>query len=199
MILQYVLWVFLVLLGILAATLVLLAAGYYADRFPRKRVASRSAASQGNPHGEAMRAIVLCNTVYPSIPRRFETQGYVDCAHAASAFGGTPACPSACLGLGSCTVTCPSGAISIGQGRIFVTDACVGCGACVDSCPRGLFSLIPLSERRSFRCAGQKHSSTADFCETAKNGHLLDFHEFPDSFFKTLDTWGIIRKKSRFE
>lgn len=146
-----------------------------------------------------LRAIVLCDTTIPVLPQTFDSEGYSDCAHAARTFGGTTLCPKACLGLGSCSIVCPAGAISIEKGRIRITDACSGCGKCVPVCPRDLLRLVPLAKRESTRCAGSGIPQTAEFCATAKNGHIIDYHDFPESFFKNLDTWGILRKKSRFE
>lgn len=152
-----------------------------------------------NSPSELFRAIVLCDTVPPGIPLSFENQGYTDCGHANRTFEGFTACPKACLGLGSCVVVCPSNAIRIGDGHISISDACIGCGNCVKACPRSLIHLLPLEQRGSLKCAGVTIPGTADICTTGKNGHMLDYREFPDSFFKNLDTWGIIRKKSRFE
>lgn len=148
---------------------------------------------------EPVRAVILCDTVPPAIPFAYENQGFTDCHHANRSFGGFTACPSSCLGLGSCVTVCPSSAIKISDGHISVTDACTGCGKCVESCPRTLIHLLPLDHKGSVKCAGTPISGTADICETGKAGHMIDYREFPESFFKNLDTWGIIRKKSRYE
>ncbi len=188
----------LLLVSILLAAALTALFGFIASRKP-VRIASGSDASAGGDAKELLRAVILCNMVPPSIPYSYETQGFTDCHHANLSFGGFSSCARSCLGLGTCVEVCPSSAIRIGDGRIAVTDACSGCGKCVDSCPRNLIRLIPLEQRGSIKCAGVSIPETVDICETAKTGHFLDYRDFPESFFKNLDTWGIIRKKSRYE
>jgi len=41
-----------------------------------------------------------------------------------------------CTSCGTCMETCPSDAISEGEGKYVIDqDACVECGQCVDACP----------------------------------------------------------------
>lgn len=47
-----------------------------------------------------------------------------------------------CIMCGSCAGSCPTGAISEGDGKFEISeDACVECGACAGSCPVGAISL----------------------------------------------------------
>lgn len=42
----------------------------------------------------------------------------------------------ACISCGSCSSTCPVGAISEGDGQYVINaDECISCGACASGCP----------------------------------------------------------------
>ena len=43
-----------------------------------------------------------------------------------------------CVSCGSCSDTCPVGAIAEGDGKYEINpDSCIDCGACEDACPTG--------------------------------------------------------------
>lgn len=203
MILSIVIKVLLVLLSVAAFASLLTALAFIAGLTARNTAKSDAVDSSGKEAQRErevpLRAIVLCDTTIPLLPKTFDNEGYTDCAHASRTFGGTTLCPKACLGLGSCVIVCPASAIIISKGKIQINDACSGCGKCIPVCPRGLLRLVPLAQSASVRCAGSEIPGTTEICSTAKNGHILDYHDFPESFFKNLDSWGIIRKKSRSE
>ena len=47
-----------------------------------------------------------------------------------------------CTGCESCVDECPSGAISMVDGKASVNpDSCIDCGACIDACPVEALSL----------------------------------------------------------
>lgn len=47
----------------------------------------------------------------------------------------------ACISCGSCTSTCPVGAISEGDSHYVIdADTCIDCGACESGCPVGAIS-----------------------------------------------------------
>ena len=54
-----------------------------------------------------------------------------------------------CIGCESCVATCPTGALSMEDGKANVNeDTCVSCGACVGECPVGAISLGGAAEKK---------------------------------------------------
>jgi ferredoxin len=47
-----------------------------------------------------------------------------------------------CVACGTCTESCPFGALSLSNDVVVSWDKCMGCGVCVDQCPKGALSLI---------------------------------------------------------
>jgi len=47
-----------------------------------------------------------------------------------------------CVACGTCTDTCPFGALSVENSPAVTWDKCMGCGVCVDQCPNGARSLM---------------------------------------------------------
>ena len=48
-----------------------------------------------------------------------------------------------CTGCGVCVPLCPTGAITLAEGKARVDEtACTGCGACVEVCPTGAMHLV---------------------------------------------------------
>ncbi|MGE5552123.1 MAG: RnfABCDGE type electron transport complex subunit B [Bacteroidota bacterium] len=109
-------------------------------------VADKIAAIMGTSAGasEAKRAILMCRGGREECPDRFVYVGVADCAAAHRLAGGPKGCEFGCLGLGSCVVKCPFGAIHINEkGLAEIGPDCTGCGLCVSACPRGLLMLVP--------------------------------------------------------
>ena len=112
----------------------------------KEAVANKIAAIMGieAEAGEQRRAAVLCAGGREECPDRFTYVGLKDCAAAHRLAGGPKACEYGCLGLGSCAVKCPFGAIRIDKrGLAEIGPECTGCGLCVNACPRGLITLVP--------------------------------------------------------
>lgn len=75
--------------------------------------------------------------------------GLNDCRAATLLSGGMKVCSIGCLGLGTCAVTCPFDAITMGPDRLPVVDEkkCTGCGACERVCPKNIISLSSVTRR----------------------------------------------------
>ena len=99
-------------------------------------------------------AIVLCGGDQTHSYRRHDYNGVVDCWAADEVGGGDTACEYGCLGYGSCSRVCPTGAIEITQAELAVVipELCISCGECVPSCPRDLIKMIPESRSMHVLC-----------------------------------------------
>ncbi len=89
-------------------------------------------------------ALVLCNGDDKVARRISQYNGICDCNMAESVSGGGKACRYGCLGYGSCSRVCPTGAIQTsGQLAAVNPTLCIGCGQCVATCPRKLIKMVP--------------------------------------------------------
>lgn len=78
-----------------------------------------------------------CNT-------KFRYEGYYSCESEELFAGGNKACPYGCLGLGTCSRTCPYHAVSVVGGVSSINgDKCRSCGACIAKCPKRIIDRIP--------------------------------------------------------
>ncbi len=111
----------------------------------------------GDERKEARIAVVRCGGRQGEVRELFAYDGRADCWSAARLYGGSRACADACLGLGSCRVACPLGAISIDKGLALVDpELCSGCGRCVVACPKGLIALVPRTARWFVACSSHR-------------------------------------------
>jgi ferredoxin len=150
-----------------------------------------------NSEKKTLRAIIRCASVPPVTPLRYLSVGYTECNLQNMVFEGNITCRNGCLGLGSCVRLCPNDAIIIQNGEVFISDACNGCGRCVHICPKQLISIVPVSESTQVTCAASGINNRQKTCETAKQNYIIDYRNFPESGFKILNKWGILKKKSR--
>jgi len=150
-----------------------------------------------NSEIKTFRAIIRCASVAPAIQLRYQSVGYTECNLQNMVFRGNIICNHGCLGLGSCMRLCPNDAIIIQNGEVFISDACNGCGRCVHICPKQLISIVPVSESKQVACAASGMNINQDICETARHNYIIDYRNFPESGFKILNKWGILKKKSR--
>lgn len=193
-------------LSIFAAVLaVFFVSALYGIRMPQakekgktlRQIPLESVPPSGSFRESAQKAIIRCGRIPPSTGERFATTGYTDCRTRNSLFGGNLVCASGCLGLGTCAISCPSDAIVLRDGLAYVNDACNGCGICVDICPKGLISMVPVTLKECFDCAAKGHSESTIDCPIAREDCKIDLRNFPESGFKLLSRWGILKAKSR--
>ena len=120
-----------------------------------------------------MRAQVICSGGDTATGKKYiYDSGAVDCAAAVRLGGGDRSCRFACLGLGSCAVSCPFDAIEIVDGTARVTaQKCTGCGTCVNVCPKRIIRMIPYDCYHWVGCASHEgEESTRYHCNTGCTG-----------------------------
>ncbi len=99
--------------------------------------------------------------------RKFDYLGLKDCLSASRVGGTGPlACPSGCLGYGSCVAACPFGHISVKNGVAVVDhENCVGCMACADACPKHLIVKVPYEADINISCSSkEKGAALRKYC-----------------------------------
>ena len=102
---------------------------------------------------EEVVARVSCGGNCSSAVLKYEYEGVSDCSAAMKLGGGQKACPSGCVGLGSCVKVCQFGAISIVDGVAVVDeDKCTACGQCLKRCPKGIIHFVPKKHRQWVVC-----------------------------------------------
>ncbi len=195
-----------VFFGLLAIVLALFAASVLHDLRPapegakgkrQRQIPLDSTSLPGTTRDDALKAVIRCARVPPTVGTRFRTAGYTDCRTMHVLYGGNLACPEGCLGLGTCSDSCPCDAIVLRDGMAYVNDACNGCGACVAACPKGLISLVPVTMKDALSCAAKGAPCVKRECPVALEDFRIDLRSFPESGFKLLGKWGILRAKSR--
>ena len=124
---------------------------------------------------EKMVAHVYCCGGDKNAKKKYNYDGLKTC-DAANKVAGTPmACPSACLGYGSCVAACKFDAIHVVDGVAVVdTDKCVACGACAAACPKGLIDMVPAKQMVFIKCNNtQKGADTRTACDIGCIGCTL--------------------------
>ena len=104
---------------------------------------------------EKMVAMVKCRGKNHLLKGHYE--GLADCRSAVFVTGNGPnACPSGCLGFGTCVSVCKFDAIHVVDGVARVdADKCTGCMQCVQACPRKV--IVPVSYNADIIVACSKH------------------------------------------
>ena len=135
-----------------------------------KAVADKISAIMGVESGEISRrfARVMCSGTPECAKSKFIYNGPQDCHSAAKLGGGWKACSYGCLGLGSCTKVCPSGAMQLKDGIAFVDrDKCIACGMCAKECPKGVIELVDAYAAYAVSCSSRDKGKTVRaFCRT---------------------------------
>ena len=107
--------------------------------------------------------------------KKFTYGGLETCLAASKVASGPMACPSACLGYGSCVAACKFDAIHVIDGKAVVDmDKCVACGACAAACPKHLIDLVPAKQKVFISCRNtQKGVETRANCQVGCIGCTL--------------------------
>ncbi len=114
-------------------------------------------------------AFVHCNGVCNATSKIAEYDGVSSCSASNMFYGGTTACPSACLGFGDCAKACPADAICLKDGVARVdTSRCLGCGICVNTCPKRIISMVAQETKTVVMCSNtQKGADARKNCKNA--------------------------------
>ena len=113
---------------------------------------------------------LACNGGKYDSKDKYKYEGVQDCRAAMQLFGGYKACPSACMGLGTCVKVCPFNAVVIGPNGLPVIDydRCTGCGICVSHCPKNLLHLVSADHFVHVRCSNvEKGKDAKAVCKAA--------------------------------
>lgn len=141
------------------------------------------------PQGETRRKVahVFCKGDCKVTKQDFKYQGLTDCNSASLLFGGSNACKSGCLHLGSCIAVCPVGAIhKNAEGHIEVDeDACIACEKCTKVCPTGAIRMLYQDSEFVVDCSNhEKGALVRGQCSAGCIGCMICEKKFPESGFK---------------
>lgn len=118
-------------------------------------VAKKISEIMGVDAGEVVEKVahVMCSGNCANVVYKYEYDGKRDCVSEAQLAGGAKACPSGCLGLGTCTTVCKFGAISVQDGVAVVDEnKCTACGQCLRACPKSVIHFVPKNNNQRVVC-----------------------------------------------
>ncbi len=100
-----------------------------------------------------------CRYGFQDADVKYIYDGVIDCRAAMLLDGGSKICPIGCLGLGTCVMACPFGALSMGPDNLPTVNVelCTGCGTCERVCPKHIITLSSHTRRI-------QHEYTTDEC-----------------------------------
>ncbi len=102
-------------------------------------------------------ARVLCGGDCEKAKDKYEYYGVNTCDAAAKLAGGQKACPTGCLGYGTCKDVCKFGAINIVNGiAVIDEEKCTACGMCVKACPKNIIELMPKDKTVTVLCRNKR-------------------------------------------
>ncbi len=106
-------------------------------------------------------ARVLCKGDCDKALERFEYEGITDCKAAAMLSGGSKACQSGCMGLGTCERVCPFDAIHVKANGLAEVDPekCVACGLCLKACPKDVIEYVPYGQEVVVDCNNRERGA----------------------------------------
>ncbi|MBE0501978.1 MAG: RnfABCDGE type electron transport complex subunit B [Desulfuromonadales bacterium] len=113
-------------------------------------------------------SVVICQGDNKKAVQKYNYLGLTDCRAAQKLADGPKTCPAGCLGLGTCAMICPFGAIEMTPDSLAVIDRkkCTGCGKCVKACPRFVIKLTPLDATTHVLCnSHDKGALVRKYCQ----------------------------------
>jgi Na+-translocating ferredoxin:NAD+ oxidoreductase subunit B len=116
---------------------------------------------------DPMIAVVRCSGSCENRPRVNQYDGAMNCAIAATIYGGETDCTYGCLGLGDCVAACTFDAIHINPETMLPEvdeDKCTACGACAKACPKIIIEMRkkgPKSRRIFVSCVNKDKGAVA--------------------------------------
>ena len=132
-------------------------------------VAEKISDIMGVEAGEVVEMVahVGCSGDCESVKYKYEYEGKKDCSTAILLSGGAKACPSGCIGFGSCTQVCKFGAISVVDGVAVVDEEkCTACGMCLKACPKGIISFVPKNNNQRVGCVNPENGKAVNsYCK----------------------------------
>ena len=125
---------------------------------------------------EKMVAMVKCRG--KNHLRKGQYDGIADCRAASFVTGNGPtACPSGCLGFGTCVTACKFDAIHVVDGVARVdADKCTGCMQCAQVCPRKVIAPVSYNADIIVACSNhERGANTRKVCDIGCIGcHLCE-------------------------
>lgn len=142
-------------------------------------------------------AVVACNGGN-DCENKYDYQGYGDCRSAELLAGGIKACPSGCIGKGTCVDVCHFFAIEVnGKGVAEVArENCVSCGFCIKDCPKGIIRRIPRSAKVYINCSTYcKANDVRSICKTGCIACGICARVCPENAIEMVDNLPVIDYK----
>lgn len=139
-------------------------------------------------------AVVTCNGG-TDCENKYEYQGYGDCRTAEMLASGRKACPTGCIGLGSCVDACHYFAIEVNQKGVSKVnrDKCTSCGMCIQICPKKIIRRIPKSAKIYIACSNHcKGREVKDICKHGCIGCTLCEKACPEKAITMVDDLPVI-------